>query len=63
MDEKKLKPCPFCQSDDVDAEFARGHKYVSSGCMNCGASGPDAETVDEAVKLWNTRSPEEGKDE
>jgi Lar family restriction alleviation protein len=58
--ENKPEPCPFCGSHNTDAEFAlRGDGRVSAGCMDCGASGPDAATAAEATEKWNTRAPQE----
>lgn len=56
----KLKPCPFCKSDDT--YFERGD-FVSGyiTCNNCCARGPigeergDDEGKRDATKLWNRR--------
>lgn len=49
-DDAKLLPCPFCGSDDIDAEFALvaepdGRNHHEPGCMECGATAP--------ANLWN----------
>lgn len=55
----KLKPCPFCESDDIQAEtdyWTYGpykNEYWSVCCIDCGARGPMAKTKDEAIRLWN----------
>lgn len=44
-----LLPCPFCGSDDIDADFAlSGDGTTSPGCMKCGATAP--------LDIWNTRA-------
>lgn len=53
-----LKPCPFCGSDDIEADgvafYPEGNKenglHHAPACNNCGATGGD--TVDQ----WNTRA-------
>lgn len=47
----KLKPCPFCGSDDL--------KYTSYyvECNNCKALGPDKTDVTTAEMHWNSRVP------
>jgi len=59
----ELKACPFCGSD---AEFqnpnpeptnaASSEYYVE--CLGCGATSGTYDFMDEAVKAWNTRTPE-----
>ncbi len=46
------KPCPFCGSSDTRVN--RG-KWVE--CNNCRCFGPSGDTIEEAVILWNMRSP------
>lgn len=49
----EILPCPFCGSDDVDANFSlveqAGKRHNEPGCMNCGAIAPN-------VGIWNMRS-------
>ena len=53
----KLKPCPFCGSDEIGREdFASGGALVSLLCLNCGAIGPIAYALDEAFTKWNRRA-------
>lgn len=51
----RLKNCPFCGSDDTDAEFWSGldenHDVKHGpGCMECGATAP-------SIEVWNKRTP------
>ena len=55
MSEKiKLKPCPFCGSDDVVVEETYTSGYVR--CRDCGAEGGFRYSHDEAVAAWNRRT-------
>lgn len=51
-----LKPCPFCQSEDIRA-FDIGKTFVLY-CYECCASGPEADTLEGAVEGWNRRGEE-----
>ncbi len=58
-DTDKLKPCPFCGSDQVEC-IKRGivgwHWVV---CWNCGTDGPRGATDSyEAIEMWNDRKGE-----
>lgn len=48
-----MRECPFCNYDDARVHN-RTH-FIQITCPSCGASGPSADSVDKAVKLWNTR--------
>lgn len=58
MTEKKLNPCPFCDSDDVG--FDDEHRCVT--CQSCGAFGPGTGTEDTAVSDWNDSKPASAPD-
>lgn len=45
-----IKPCPFCRSDEVEAEYLCAH-YVA--CDSCGAMGPGCATEEAAIAMWN----------
>jgi len=61
----KLKPCPFCGSENL-RRATPGQRYIE--CLNCGVYGPDhfdkmnytQWTIVEAnlVDLWNERQLE-----
>jgi len=48
----KLKPCPFCRSKTI---IAFDHHLI---CLQCGAKGPHANSMREALILWDMRVPE-----
>lgn len=49
----ELKPCPFCQSSDLNMHRALGYFWR---CNDCLAEGPIGETQKEADELWNRRA-------
>ena len=63
MKKPKLKPlpCVFCKAKRENALIGVGGftdnstKFVV--CLKCSTYGPKASSVQEAIKLWNTRSP------
>ena len=61
----KLKPCPFCGSDDIVFDYEGkdefGNHHTSCHCGRCGShAGVLADTKDksghEAIFLWNSRA-------
>jgi len=50
----RIKPCPFCGSHDVMADFPD----VFLICNNCEAYGPTEKTEEDALRLWNSRPGE-----
>lgn len=57
MSEVELESCPWPECGQyypVHDRFGTKHTYV---CYGCGARGPLADTVEEARRLWNTRTP------
>ena len=60
MKNNKLKPCPFCGSDNIviyDKSFNSG-PYYDIFCRDCEASvrfADESETEEGAVNMWNTR--------
>lgn len=48
-----MKACPFCNS--LRTEFRRGAR-PQVRCTTCGAEGPEAETTENALVLWNHRA-------
>jgi Lar family restriction alleviation protein len=62
LPEKKYKPCPFCDKTDIiihGADLYLKQPPFWCECKNCGACGPEAETQDKAVELWNRREESE----
>lgn len=58
MNERELKPCPFCGSAQV--AFFRcewRERMIISGmvCLECRAMGPKASSEERAVEAWNRR--------
>nr|AHF24042.1 predicted protein [uncultured bacterium Contig643] len=55
MNKPTLKSCPFCGRDEAYySGMAANYRYIE--CSGCGASGPAAETDEEAAALWNDRA-------
>lgn len=51
----RLKPCPFCGSDETYKTRLDDFTYVIQ-CLECGASGPYKLNTDEAEEAWNRRA-------
>lgn len=59
--EEKIQPCPFCESEDVEASFDQftfsntnitiTDHYVI--CNKCLASGSRKMEKNDAIKIWN----------
>lgn len=49
---KKLKPCPFCGSNDLDIE-RKCLFFVT--CYKCDCEGPAKKDKEEAIDAWNKR--------
>ena len=49
--EQKLKPCPFCGSDDLTDQ----DDYIV--CKACNAYGPTADINETIEDAWNRRAP------
>lgn len=57
----ELKPCPFCGEDANMIETELGvvyNDYYVAFCTNCPANMAHFESVEEAIKAWNTRKEE-----
>jgi Lar family restriction alleviation protein len=50
-----LQPCPFCGSNEaeLEAELSPPDPIAWARCNACGANGPSAYSVPEAVACWN----------
>jgi len=55
----KLKPCPFCGSNDVfiiELPYVDGNTHIVK-CANCETYGPRWNSSDEeGIKAWNKRA-------
>jgi len=47
----KIKPCRFCKNN-IQENLIVTQKGVVR-CDYCGATGPEADTVEKAVRRWN----------
>ncbi len=60
--EKKLKPCPFCDTKQcgdygIRLSIAESYEgYFAVVCL-CGGTGPIMDSKERAVEAWNTRGP------
>lgn len=54
----KLKPCPFCNSNDAFLSRADNFTFVIQ-CLDCGATGPYTTNKEDAITEWNRRAGEE----
>lgn len=59
-----MKQCPFCAnneqppkrvSEKVEHSNGSYHLEIRFMCQNCGAFGPNAETITDAERLWDMR--------
>jgi Lar family restriction alleviation protein len=58
---KKLKPCPFCGSDDIGIGKATTNFFEERFfvvCDNCGASSKKSKDVWRCVEAWNRMAKE-----
>ena len=57
----KMKPCPFCGSEDVELHGAgpEGPQWIA--CDDCDASGPVAHSKEAALTVWNDRPQEKDR--
>lgn len=49
----KIKPCPFCCSEELGVT----HYYIY--CKKCNCCGPDGNDTQDAVSKWNAAPREE----
>ncbi len=57
----ELKPCPWCGCLEIN-NYVQGVISAESHtcfCMDCGAEGPSAKSMEEAEELWNKRPTKE----
>jgi len=57
---EEMKPCPFCESNNVISKALMGHDgrsyYFSCGCLACHALGPKERSEGRAIESWNMRA-------
>ena len=53
---EKLKPCPFCGSENIIIEEGPISGGFCATCNSCFALGPWSSCEDEAIKTWNERT-------
>ena len=58
----KLERCPFCKATQAYLHIRRDPRYTQVRCGRCGAEGPEAMSVDEAIGKWNRNTKKEKKD-
>ena len=49
------RSCPFCGGTEFGSISNERPQIVKVHCLSCGTTGPNAELLDEAQKLWNQR--------
>lgn len=52
----KLKPCPFCGSEELNPWFNPSIDETQIVCADCVCMGPAAIDAEEAARLWNERA-------
>lgn len=50
---KKLKPCPFCGSEDLKIHLSEDRDHYWIGCAECRSSGPLQSSIELASDAWN----------
>lgn len=48
----EVMKCPYCESEDIGVIDVLGQSYTY-GCRQCGMTGPQANTKEEAKQLWD----------
>lgn len=56
----KLERCPFCKSTQAYPHLRKSPCQVR--CGTCGAEGPEAQSVDDAIDRWNRLNGKAKKD-
>jgi Lar family restriction alleviation protein len=52
----KIKPCPFCGSEDIECkDHSRKCDVWFIQCQDCYATFPHFDSEEEAIEAWNTR--------
>lgn len=54
---EKLKPCPFCGSENI--ELVAGDAWPWVRCRSCLASSAMEDAEEDAIEKWNRRANDE----
>lgn len=52
----EIDPCPFCGCAEPEWNSNDDETVLWLECTECNATGPTAQTHEDAVELWNNRS-------
>ena len=58
----KVDRCPFCKATQSYLNIRRDPRYTQVRCGICGAEGPEAMSVDEAIDKWNRNTRKDKKE-
>lgn len=47
-----MTKCPYCESDNLGIINIMGERFAV-GCKNCGMSGPQSNTENDAITAWD----------
>ncbi|EAM4564305.1 Lar family restriction alleviation protein [Salmonella enterica] len=53
------KPCPFCGSGNIETVSHSVGSWFFVYCSECGANGPEENTIVKAALAWNRRAGDE----
>ena len=62
---KTALPCPYCESTDLEIKYDNSMPdeiLIQVVCKSCFTNGPISSTAQKAIKKWNQRIPDPGKD-
>lgn len=51
-----VEACPWCAVEWIKVRSENSACFCAE-CQGCAAKGPEADTYDEAITAWNTRTP------
>ena len=50
---QKLKPCPYCDSEDTHIIWSSDYYHAYAACGSCLKRGPIFAEIDDAIMAWN----------